>query len=87
MILLVDPISRMIVRAISSIVTSCGLPMFTGSLVFALHEADDASHEIGDVAEAARLRAIPEHRHVLMANACEMKAGTARPSRRRIRGP
>ena len=57
---------RMMVRAISSIVISCGLPMLTGSFTVRLHQPDDAVHEVRDVAEAARLAAAAEHRDVLV---------------------
>ena len=62
-----DPVSRRIVRAISSMVSSCGLPMLMGSLASGEHQADDAVDEVADVAEAPRLRAVAVHRDVLAA--------------------
>ena len=42
----------------SRMVHSSGLPMLTGMCSSRLREADDAFDEIGDVAEAAGLRAV-----------------------------
>ena len=57
---------RMIVRAISSIDISRGLPMFTGSFSPDSISADDAVDEIGNVGEAARLSAVAEHGDVFV---------------------
>ena len=83
--LALEPVISMIFRAICSMVISCGLPMFTGSWTSA--SAVDAVHQVADVAEAAGLRAVAEDRDVLVGSACDMNAGTTRPSLSRIRGP
>jgi hypothetical protein len=56
----------MIVSAICLIVISTGLPMFRIVRV-RQHQPDDPVDEVADVGEAARLRAVAEHRHVFVA--------------------
>ena len=64
---LCEPVSAMICSASWRMVISCGLPMFTGSTTSDSHQPEDPVHEVGHVAEAARLAAVAEDGDVLVA--------------------
>ena len=65
----------------SRMVISCGLPMLTGSWKSRHQQAVDALDQVGDVAEAAGLRAVAEDGQRLAAQRLAMKFGHARGRR------
>jgi hypothetical protein len=73
--------------AISRIDTSCGLPMFTGSLVCGRHQLQDAGHQVADELKAARLRTVAEDGHVLVAQRLRHERGHGAAVVERMRGP
>ena len=61
-----EPVARTTASASSSSVISAGLPMLTGQVLARLGEQDQPADEVVDEAEAARLRAVAEHRQRLL---------------------